>query len=230
MVSRFREELATGSSPRDAAIRATRAAGHTILLSAAAVLIGFAALTFIPLNELRAVGIGGALVVVVAALTAVGPLPGLLATLGPRVNAGRIRRSNPRHPEPFGRLRSLEGRLREGSAVAHTGWRRWGAFVAAHPGSVLVISLVPLVMLALPLERIDVSLPRSNWLPPTMESAEGLDALGRIGAGGVVQELRIVVELPRRGSVFSPEGWSAVRRVAASLGDDPRVERVQSIV
>src|SRR5215475_2280488 len=111
MVSRFREELATGSSPRDAAIRATRAAGHTILLSAGAVLIGFAALTFIPLNELRAVAIGGALVVVVAALTAVGPLPGLLATLGPRVNAGRIRRSNPRHPEPFGRLRSLEGRL-----------------------------------------------------------------------------------------------------------------------
>jgi RND superfamily putative drug exporter len=217
MVSRFREELAVGHSPRDAAILATRAAGHTILLSAAAVLIGFAALVFIPLNELRAVAIGGALVVIVAALSAVGPLPGVLATLGVRVSAGRIRRA--RHPE-----RS------EGSAVRNNRWRRWGAFVAAHPGSVLVTSLVPLVALALPLRRIDVSLPRSNWLPPAMESAQGLDALRTIGAGGVVQELRVVVELPQRQSVFSSEGWAAVRHAAALLGDDPRVERVQSIV
>jgi RND superfamily putative drug exporter len=63
-----------------------------------------------------------------------------------------------------------------------------------------------------------------------MESAQGLDALGRIGAGGVVQELRVVVELPPRMSVFSSDGWVAIRRVATSLTGDPRVERVQSIV
>jgi putative drug exporter of the RND superfamily len=233
MVSRFREELAVGHSSRDAAILATRAAGHTIVLSAAAVLIGFAALVFIPLNELRAVAIGGGLVVIVAALTAVGPLPGVLAALGPRVNAGRIRRA--RHPERVAPPSRSDSDAREGSAVprpavTNTRWRRWGAFVAAHPGSVLVTSLVPLVALALPLRRIDVSLPRSNWLPPAMESAQGLDALGRIGAGGVVQELRVVVELPPGTSVFSSDGWAAVRRVAASLGGDPRVERVQSIV
>jgi len=72
-------------------------------------------------------------------------------------------------------------------------------------------------------------LPRSNWLPPTMESAQGLAALDTIGAGGVVQELRVVVELPMGASVFSPDGWTAVRRVATLLADDPRVERVQSI-
>jgi RND superfamily putative drug exporter len=213
MVSRFRDELATGNSPREAAVRAARIAGHTILLSAAAVLIGFVGLMFIPLNELRAVAIGGALVVIVAALTAVGPLPGVLAMLGDRVNAGRVRR-----------------RKVVASGPDLSRWRRWGAFVAARPGSVLAMSVVPLVILALPLARIDVSLPRSNWLPPTMESAQGLDALGRIGAGGVVQELRVVVELPGRKSVFTPDGWDLVRSVATSLGNDPRVERVHSIV
>ncbi|HEY7395812.1 MAG TPA: MMPL family transporter, partial [Gemmatimonadaceae bacterium] len=81
MVSRFREELDAGRQPADAATFALRRAGHTILLSAAAVLVGFVGLLFIPLNELRAVAIGGGLVVIVAALTAVGPLPGLLALL-----------------------------------------------------------------------------------------------------------------------------------------------------
>src|SRR5262249_35025242 len=127
MVSRFREELAAGQLPRNAAILATRVAGHTILLSAAAVLIGFVALAFIPLNELRAVAIGGALVVIVAALTAVGPLPGVLATLGARVSAGRVWR----RPAV------------SGAASDTSRWRRWGAFVAAHPGLVLVTSLVP---------------------------------------------------------------------------------------
>ncbi|MGH9883983.1 MAG: MMPL family transporter, partial [bacterium] len=209
MVSRFREELAANHSPADAAVLAARGAGHTILLSAAAVLIGFAALVFIPLNELRAVAIGGALVVIVAATTAVGPLPGLLALLGTRVNAGRVHR---RTASPRGDL-----------------WRRWGAFVAAHPIPVLVVSVVPLVLLTLPLRRIDTSLPRSNWLPATMESAQGLDSLYAIGAGGVVQELRVVVELPRGVSVFSQEGWTTVRRVAARIAAEPRVERVQSI-
>jgi RND superfamily putative drug exporter len=212
MVSRFREELAAGQLPTDAATLALRRAGHTILLSAAAVLVGFVALLFIPLNELRAVAIGGGLVVIVAALTAVGPLPGLLAVLGARVNVGRLIRRSSKTP-----------------ADGANGWRRWGAFVASHPIPILVVSATPLVLLALPLRRIDVSLPRSNWLPPTMESAQGVASLAAIGAGGVVQELRVVVELPPRKSILSQEGWTALRRVVASLADDPRVERVHSI-
>src|SRR5262249_48341272 len=155
---RFREELDAGRQPTDAATSALRRAGHTILLSAAAVLVGFVALLFIPLNELRAVAIGGGLVVIVAALTAVGPLPGLLSLLGNKVNIGRLVR-------------------RSTSSLRPNGWRRWGKFVAAHPISTIVVSAMPLVLLALPLRRIDVTLPRSNWLPPSMESAQGVAAL-----------------------------------------------------
>jgi len=210
MVSRFREELDAGRHPADAATSALRRAGHTILLSAAAVLVGFVALLFIPLNELRAVAIGGGLVVIVAALTAVGPLPGLLALLGNRVNIGRLVR-------------------RSTSGARTNGWHRWGRFVAAHPISTLAVSATPLVLLALPLRHLDVTLPRSNWLPPSMESAQGVAALSALGAGAVVQELRVVVELPPRNSILSQDGWTVLRRVVALLAADPRVERVQSI-
>jgi RND superfamily putative drug exporter len=213
MVSRFREELAAGHAAADAATLALRRAGHTILLSAAAVLVGFVALLFIPLNELRAVAIGGGLVVIMAALTAVAPLPGILAVLGARVNVGRLTRQSAAKPVD----------------TRNGGWRRWGAFVAAHPIPILIASATPLVFLALPLRRLDVSLPRSNWLPPTMESAQGVASLDAIGAGAVVQELRVVVELPPHSSILSQDGWSVLRRVAASLADDPRVERVQSL-
>ena len=210
MVGRFREELAAGHDAHTAAARAATGAGHTILLSGAAVLIGFAALMLIPLNELRAVAVGGTLVVLAAALLAVTLLPALLAMLGARVNLGRVRR-------------------RVASGRASERWRRWGAWVSAHPVTVLLVAGAPLVALALQARRMDTSLPRANWLPPAMESARGLDDLARMGRAGVVQSLRVIVELPAGTSTLDPAGWEAVRRASHTLEADPRIARVQSL-
>lgn len=215
MVSRFREELAGGHTAHVAAARAARGAGHTVLLSAVAVLIGFAALVFIPLNELRAVAIGGALVVTAAALTAVLPLPALLALLGHRVDRGHVR--------------GLARLTPAGKGGDGRRWRRWAAWVAAHPWAVLVIAGLPVVWLAAQSRRIDTSLPRVNWLPPTMESAQALAALDSMDRAGVVHALRIVVEFPPGISVIEPDGWSAVARLTHAVGSDARVARAQSL-
>lgn len=215
MVSRFREELAAGHGAQVAAARAARGAGHTVLLSAAAVLIGFGALMFIPLNELRAVAVGGALVVTAAALTAVLPLPALLAVLGRRVDQGRVRA-----------LAHMPG---EGPGGDGRRWRRWAARVAAHPRAVLVIAGLPVLWLAAQARRMDTSLPRVNWLPPTMESAQALATLDTMGRAGIVQSLRVVVEFPAGTSVLEPDGWSAVARLTRALESDARVARAQSL-
>jgi RND superfamily putative drug exporter len=211
MVSRFREELTAGHEPPTAAIHAARGAGHTILLSAASVLIGFAALVLIPLNELRAVAVGGALVVATSALTAVLPLPGLLAILGSRVDRGRILR----------RTRSV--------ATRHGRWRHWANWIAARPLTVLAITGIPVLALATQTRRIDTSLPRVDWLPPKMESAQALSTLAKIDRAGVVQALRVVIELPSRMSVLEPAGWTAVDRVTHALQLDARIARAQSL-
>ena len=211
MVSRFREELAADAEPTMAAVRAARGAGHTIFLSAAAVLIGFAALLLIPLNELRAVAVGGTLVVAASALTAVVPLPALLAALGKRVDRGRVRRVA-RSTRPNG-----------------TRWAQWAAWVAARPLTVLAIAGVPVLALAAQVRRIDTSLPRVDWLPRGMESAQALATLESMDRAGVVQALRVVVELPRGMSVLEPAGWNAVARVTRALETDGRVARAQSL-
>jgi RND superfamily putative drug exporter len=210
-VSRFREELADARDPRDAAVRAARAAGHTIVLSGCAVLIGFLALALVPLNDLRAIAVGGALVVGFSVLVAVTLLPALLAMLGARVNSGRVLRR------------------RQPTGVASERWRKWGRWVAAHPVAVLLVAGTPVVVLALQIRRIETGLPRSGWLPPTMESAQALSDLGAMGRTGVAQAVRIVVELPPGSSALEGDGWRAIARISRALSADPRVERVQSL-
>jgi RND superfamily putative drug exporter len=92
IVSRFREEQATGWGAHDAAIRTIQTAGRTVLFSAGTVAVSLAAMLVFPLAFLRSFGYAGIAVVGLAAVGAVVVLPALLAVLGPRVEKLRIRR------------------------------------------------------------------------------------------------------------------------------------------
>lgn len=210
-VSRFREARAAGRSADEAAVEASHHAGVTIALSGAAVMIGFGALLFVPLNELQSVGVGGIVVVGVSVLMAVTLLPAVLAWLGPRVDAGRL------------------GRRRTASTPMEHVWRRWGAWVVAHPWLALVAGAVPVLLLAAQAPRLNPALPRGNWLPPGMESAVALEDLARMQRDGVVNTIRVVLELPPGASPLEEPGWQATRRLTAAVAADPRVARVQSL-
>jgi RND superfamily putative drug exporter len=92
MVSRFREQLAAGDSVPDAVARTVATAGRTVIYTAVAVMAALAALLVFPLYFLRSFGYAGIGVVAIAAFGALVLLPALLAVLGHRVNAGRVRR------------------------------------------------------------------------------------------------------------------------------------------
>jgi uncharacterized membrane protein YdfJ with MMPL/SSD domain len=92
VVSRFREELGAGRDTREA-LRVTLAtAGRTVLFSAVTVAAALASLVVFPQRFLFSMGIGGALVALMAALVSLTLLPALLVALGPRVNALSPRR------------------------------------------------------------------------------------------------------------------------------------------
>ena len=215
-VSRFREAMASGLSAEDAAVDAAEHAGHTIAVSGIAVAIGFAALLVVPLNELRAIAVGGLLVTAVSVLVATTLLPGVLAWLGSRVGI---------------RGRSLLDRLRRrrGAPSAGNGWMRWGRWVAAHPALVLVVAGVPLVALGWQARRIDTELPRGDWLPREMESAVAVRDLERMGRSGIVNTMRIVVEYPAGTTVLDANGWAGAARITGQLAADPRVAQVRSL-
>jgi len=210
LVSRFREARAAGRDPEQAAIEAAIHAGHSVLVSALTVAVGFAALLAVPLGDLRAIAAGGLLVVASSALLAVTLVPGLLAALGARIEVGRVL---PRAPQ----------------RDASTFWRRFAARMARHPVRALIVAGSPLVVLAMQARRLEPRLPRGDWLPRTAEAARGARALQAMGSGGVVQTLRIVVALPSGVRALDEVGYAATARVAGALVRDPRVRRVRSL-
>jgi RND superfamily putative drug exporter len=210
IVGRFREGLARGLSADDSACDTVEHAGHTIILSGASVAIGFAALLFVPVNEIRSLAVGGLLVIVMSVLLSVTLIPALLASLGSRVNMGTIRR-------------------RVNSGATSTRWRSWGRFICARPLSVLLVGGLPLVAIASQAVRLSTDLPRGDWLPSAMESSRALHQLGRMERSGVVQSIRIVVALPQDATWDSPAGWAAIKRASDRLSADARVARVRSL-
>jgi trehalose monomycolate/heme transporter len=93
MVTRFREELRRQPTVEAAVARTVATAGRTILVSGITVALALSSLMLFPEVFLRSMGYGGVATVAVDVIAAVTVLPALLAVLGHRVNALRVRKS-----------------------------------------------------------------------------------------------------------------------------------------
>jgi len=215
MVSRFREAISAGHNGPAASVIAAHQAGRTLLISASTVAIGFLALLTVPISEIRSIGIAGFLVAGMSVLLTNAVVPAALALLGPRINLGRL---------PF--TPKLDANRAERTGIR---WRQWGKVIVAHPWLALVLAGTPLLLLAWQVRRLDTSLPRGDWLPPAAESVHALHTLRRMDREGVVESLRIIVELPTDSIAQTDAGWNVLDRFSKRLAGDPRSGRVISI-
>jgi RND superfamily putative drug exporter len=214
MVSRFREAMAAGNDGMKSSVIATRHAGRTLLISASTVTIGFLALLTVPISEIRSIGIAGVLVTAISVLLTNTLVPAVLALLGPRIDFGKL---------PF--TPKLDARR---DALTGIRWRRWGRLIVAHPWLALIVAGIPLLALAWQVRHIDTSVPRVNWLPQSAESVDALNALERMDRSGIVESLRILVDIPD--SIAQTDaGWSVIDRLSKQMASDPRCARVISI-
>jgi len=215
MVSRFREAISAGHNGLRASVIAARKAGQTLLISASTVAIGFLALLTVPISEVRSIGVAGLLVAGMSVLLANTLVPAVLAVLGPRIDAGRL---------PFTARLDAHRAARTG-----TRWRQWGKVIVAHPWLAIFVAGAPLFLLASQAARLDTSLPRGDWLPPAAESVHALRTLEQMDRAGVVQSLRVILELPTDSIAQTDSGWNTLDRFAKRLASDPRADRVISI-
>jgi RND superfamily putative drug exporter len=215
MISRFREAVSAGHDGPSASLIAARQAGRTLMISASTVAIGFLALLTVPISEIRSIGVAGILVTGISVLLTNTLVPALLALLGPRIDAGRL---------PF------TARL-DANRAARTGirWRRWGKVIVAHPLLAIVLAGIPLLLLSWQAVRLDTSLPKGDWLPKSAESVHALHSLEQMDRVGVVQSLRVIVELPKDSIAQTDAGWNALDRISKRLAKDPRCARVISL-
>lgn len=155
MVSRFREELGAGRERADA-VRATMAtAGRTVLLSALTVAVALSSLIVFPLRFLQSMGIGGAVVALVAATVSLCLLPALFMLLGARLGRGTPR------PVRAGR------------------WYGLAQTVLRRPGLVAATTAAALLLLAVPALRVQWTGVDASVLPATQSARAVADTLGR---------------------------------------------------
>ena len=217
MVSRFREALAEGYHPGTAADIAAGQAGKTLLISATTVAIGFSALLTVPISELRSIGIAGLLVTILSVILCTFILPWVLGLLGHRINAARVRmpgkRSKPRH----------------NLSAASERWVKWGSIITRRPWAAMLVAGVPLLLLAFQARKISPGIPDHDSLPAAAESVRALHTLQGMGRSGIVQSLRVILELPPQTAALSPGGWQAVSRLTQRFQSDARADEVISL-
>ena len=216
MVSRFREALAEGYDPGPAADIAAGQAGRTLIISATTVAIGFSALLIVPISELRSIGIAGLLVTVFSVMLCTFILPWVLGLLGHRINAVRVRL-----PARRSKTRDL--------CAANERWVRWGSIITGRPWAALLVVGTPLLILAFQGRGIAPGIPAHNALPASAESVQALRTLQGMGRSGIVESLRVILELPPQSPPLSPAGWLAVSRLTKHFQSDPRAQEVLSL-
>src|ERR1700734_1568340 len=208
MVSRFREAISAGNDGPAAGLIAARQAGRTLLISASTVAIGFLALLTVPISEIRSIGVAGFLVTGMSVLLTNTLVPAALVLLGRRIDAGRL---------PFTPRLDSQRAARTGNR-----WRQWGKVIVAHPWLALFLAGTPLLLLSWQGRRRGTSPPRGDWLPQAAESVHALHALERMDRGGVVESLRVIVELPADSIAQTDAGWNAIDSLSKRLAADPR--------
>ena len=206
MVSRFREELARSGDAGTPCGRMLATAGRAVVTSGGTVVIGFAALLFTPLVETRSVGLAGIVVVAVMVLLAVTLLPAALMLLGsgvdwPRWLAARL--AWYRQPTLWVRLGE-----RHRPATAHGPASRAGWSSAPPSG---------------PCSTCAWAFPPTAGGRGRPRPARASLVLERIGVRGVVQPIRIVVQVPagrsRRLRAPAPRPQGAQRLAPARSTD-----------
>jgi trehalose monomycolate/heme transporter len=214
VVSRFREEIRRQSTVERALERTMATAGRTVAVSGVTVAVSLAGLLIFPQVFLRSMGFGGIAAVLIAMLAALTLLPALLGMLGPKVDSLSVR--------PL--LRRV---LRRPAAVpatpeAHGAWYRIAQSVMRRPVVVTVATVTLLLVLALPFLRVQFGGIDERVLPVGSESRVVTETIDAEFPADVATPITAVVTLPD--PVESPAGGAALQAYVDRVAGLPGVD------
>src|SRR3989440_354758 len=204
MIRRFRDELAAGRSISDATGWMVATAGESILFSGLIVMIGFCSLLLIGVDIMSSLGIGGAVVVAIAVLTALTLLPALLAVLGHRINALRIPFFSRLTMHTSHTSRAVtDGESSEKPEEERHFWQRWAMGVMKRTVLIILLVTVLLVGMGWPIFSISIGSTSSASVPKSYESRHGIDILNAQFPETNEHPVFIVVQAPDGSSMLT---------------------------
>ena len=163
ILTRFRQALHDGATPKEAAAVAASTAGRAVIFAGATVAISVVGLVTIGLDFLTKMGIGASLSVLTSVAVAVTLLPAVLALLGHKVDRFKI---------PF--IKTPDDSL---AAAKQTAVARWGRFVTQRAWVFLIVPLIVMILFALPVLGINLGAADAGTAPKSTTQRVAYDWL-----------------------------------------------------
>lgn len=183
ILTRHRQNLAEGMEINESIALSTATAGGAVTFAGLTVVIALSGLAVVGIPFLTVMGLAAAGTVAVVVVIALTLVPALLAVLGPRVNAGRIKpltrrtaRAAAANRQPFG--------------------HRWAGIVTAKPWLTVVACLVVAGVLAIPLTGMKLGLPDDSSQPTSTTERRAYDLLTNGFGTGFNGPLTLVISTP----------------------------------
>ncbi|GAA2424559.1 MMPL family transporter [Streptomyces glaucus] len=161
ITSRYRQYLAEGVRPEEAAGRATGTAGSAVVFAGATVVIALAGLSVVGIPFLSVMGLAAAGTVAVAVLVALTLLPAFLSFAGKRILPRKQR-----HADGYA---AAGGSAAEGLGFA------WGRLVTRLRVPLLVVGVLGLGALTLPAQDMRIALPDAGTAAEGSPAREAYD-------------------------------------------------------
>ncbi|TYC19372.1 MMPL family transporter [Micromonospora sp. MP36] len=177
IVTRYREALQSGRTPREAVVTATATAGRAVLFAGATVVVGLAGLLLTGLGFMRGLAVGAAVTVLATMLAAVTLLPALLGLVGHRIDRLSVHRRR---------------------ASVRPWSSRWADSVIRRPLVAAVAGVLVLAALAAPALGLRLSMPDASTQPRHTSAYAAHRILADGFGAGVDATLSVVVSLPDR--------------------------------
>jgi putative drug exporter of the RND superfamily len=218
IVTRYRQELAGGHEPREAAGIALSTAGRSVLFAGGTVVIALLGLLVVNLPFMDGLAVGAILAVLLVLAGALTLLPALFGFAGHAIDRLHIpalsRRADPGRADPGG----------EGAGPDRGFWYRWSQTVQRHPWACGIAAVVVLVVLAIPLLSMRQAFSDDGNEPPSLTTRQAYDLLSAGFGPGFNGPLVIAAEL--RG----PDESAIVNKLDTSIRAVPGVASVAPAV
>jgi putative drug exporter of the RND superfamily len=184
IISRYREELSTGSPPEQALVHAMNTAGRTVAYSALTIGLAMATMAVFPMYFLRSLAYAGLLCVGLCLLGALVVAPALLVLLGDRLDAFDIRKP----------LRRLVGRTApRPRTVEQSIFYRTATFSMKRAVPVTLIMTALFVLLGLPMLSVKLKSPDDRMLPTSTPTRQVGDLVREQLPPNATASIRIVL-------------------------------------
>ncbi len=204
--TRYREALHDGSDPEQAVVHAIDTSGRAVLFAGGTVVISLLGLFLIGVSFIRGLAVGASLAVLFVMLAAVTLLPAVLGFAGYTIDKFALPSARRKHTHD----RSF--------------WVRWSRVIQSRPWPVAIVSLLILVILALPFVALRLGVADAGNDPTKFTTRRSYDLLSEGFGPGFNGPLLLA------SNVGAASDVAAMNALGQTIAEDPDVQQVSPAI